>query len=145
MEKINAKVTGVDVTKFEGQEYSTISLRLNKNIKKIDETDAGTYEEVTTPFVSMPISAFLAAVGDDNINYYLATKGANIENIKNAFAGAEVTVSQTLVAAGKKEGNFENNKDHDVYFNVVSNVKPSKLAIIKIASELGVDPNYLFG
>lgn len=145
MEKINAKVTGVDITKFEGQEYSTISLRLNKNIKKMSETDAGTYEEINTPFVSMPISAFLATVNDDSINYYLATKGADVDNVKAAFAGAEVTVSQTLVGAGKTEGNFENTKDHDVYFNVVSNVKPSKLAIIKIAAELGIDPNYLIG
>ena len=143
MEKINAKITGVDVVKFEGQEYSTISLRLNKNIKKMVENEAGVYEESTTPFVSMPISAFLAQVNDDAINYYLGTKGANVENIKTAFANADITVAQILVAAGKTEGKFTNDKEHDTYFNDVSNVKPSKLAIIKIASELGIDPSYL--
>lgn len=143
MEKVNAKITGIDVAKFEGQEYSTISIRLNKQVKKMVENEAGIYEESTTPFVSMPISAFLATVNDDNINYYLATKGADVENIKTAFANAEVNLTQILVGAGKTEGNFSNDKDHDVYFNVVSSVKPSKLAIIKIASELGIDPAYL--
>lgn len=143
MEKINAKITGIDVVKFEGQDYSTISLRLNKPIKKVVENEAGVYEEANTSFVSMPMSAFLATVNDDNINYYLGSKGATVENIKTAFSSAEIVLSQTLLTAGEVKGDFKNDKDHDVYFNVVSSVKPSKLAIIKIAAELDVDPSYL--
>lgn len=143
MEKINAKIIGVDIVKFEGQEYSTISLHLNKKVKKITENEAGVPEEIKIPFVSMPISAFLEQVNDESINYFLSTTGTTVENAKIALSNADVTVTQTLVGAGKTEGKYTNDKTHDTYFNDVSNVKPSKLAIITIASRLGIDPSYL--
>ena len=38
---VTVKVTNIDVQKFEGQEYYTISFRLNKPIKKMVENDNG--------------------------------------------------------------------------------------------------------
>ena len=143
MEKIKCKVTSVDLTKFDGQEYSTISFRLNTPIKKMVENDNGLYEEGTSSFISMPISAFMASINNDTINYYFATKGVDIETLQNAFGAATLEIGQVKVEAKKTYKDFKNEKDRDVYFNEIISTTPSRLAIVKIAVELGVDPNYL--
>lgn len=140
---VTVKVTNIDIQKFEGQEYYTISFRLNKPIKKMVENDNGIYEDAKTSFISMPMSAFLASVNDDSINYYLSTKGVEVENVKTAFAGASLKIAQRKVAANETYKEFTNEKTHDVYFNELQSVKACKLAIVKIAAELGIEPSYL--
>jgi len=140
---VTVKVTNIDLQKFEGQEYYTISFRLNKPIKKMVENETGIYEDAKTSFISMPMSAFLSTVNDDSINYYLSTKGAELENIKTAFAGATLKIAQRKVAANETYKEFTNEKAHDVYFNELTSVKACKLAIVKIAAELGIEPSYL--
>lgn len=142
MEKVNANVKAniinITLTKEDDATHWTINLELSQKLKKFKDDDNGNRVEDTTRFLSMPIAAFLSNVKDDAINYYIANKGATIDILKNCFSNAEIVVSQTIVVKGETFKDYKNEKDYDIYFNEIVNIKTSKLAIIKIATDLEI-------
>lgn len=142
MEKVNANVKAniinITLTKEDDATHWTINLELSQKLKKFKDDGNGNRVEDTTRFLSMPIAAFLSNVKDDAINYYIANKGATIDILKNCFSNAEIVVSQTIVVKGETFKDYKNEKDYDIYFNEIVNIKTSKLAIIKIATDLEI-------
>lgn len=142
MEKVNANVKAniinITLTKEDDATHWTINLELSQKLKKFKDDGNGNRVEDTTRFLSMPIAAFLSNVKDDAINYYIANKGATIDILKNCFSNAEIIVSQTIVVKGETFKDYKNEKDYDIYFNEIVNIKTSKLAIIKIATDLEI-------
>lgn len=138
MNKVKANVQSVFINQFEDQAYKTLSLMLNKPLKVMKQNDAGIYEETTTQFLSLPVSAALSQIEDDVLNYFVAVKGADAETLKTALGGATIEVEQKLFAAGQAEGDVANETDHDQWFSFIKKVSPSKMAMLVMASQLGV-------
>ena len=142
MEKVNgnvkANIINITLTKEDDATYWTVNLELNQKLKKFKDDGNGNRVEDTTRFLSMPVAAFLSNVKDEVINYYVANKGITIDILKNCFSDAEIVVSQTVVAAGETYKDYKNEKDYDIYFNEIVNIKTSKVTIIKIATDLQV-------
>lgn len=135
---VKANVQSVFINQFEDQAYKTLSLMLNKPLKVMKQNDAGIYEETTTQFLSLPVSAALSQIEDDVLNYFVAVKGADAETLKTALGGATIEVDQKLFAAGQTEGDIANETDHDQWFSFIKKVNPSKMAMLVMASQLGV-------
>lgn len=135
---VKANVQSVFINQFEDQAYKTLSLMLNKPLKVMKQNDAGIYEETTTQFLSLPVSAALSQIEDDVLNYFVAVKGADAETLKTALGGATIEVDQKLFTAGQAEGDIANETDHDQWFSFIKKVNPSKMAMLVMASQLGV-------
>ena len=135
---VKANVQSVFINQFEDQAYKTLSLMLNKPLKVMKQNDAGIYEETTTQFLSLPVSAALSQIEDDVLNYFVAVKGADAETLKTALGGATIEVDQKLFTAGQAEGDVANETDHDQWFSFIKKVSPSKMAMLVMASQLGV-------
>ena len=135
---VKANVQSVYLAQFEDQNYKTLSVMLNKPLKVMKQNDAGLYEETTTQFLSLPVSAALAQINDDVVNYFIAVKGADAETLKTALGGATIEVDQKLFTAGQTEGDIANESDHDQWFSFIKKVVPSKMAMLVMASQLGV-------
>lgn len=142
MEKVNANVKAniinITLTKEDDSTHWTINLELSQKLKKFKDDGNGNRVEDTTRFLSMPVAAFLSNVKDEVISYYIANKGITIDILKNCFSNAEIVVSQTIVVKGETYKDYKNEKDYDIYFNEIVNIKTSKLAIIKIATDLEI-------
>ena len=136
---VKATVQGIFVNQFEDQAYKTLSLMLNKPLKVMKQNDAGLYEETTSQFLSLPVSAALSQISDDVMNYFLAVKGADVDALKTALSGAAIEVEQKLVAAGETVDDVANEGDHDQWFSFIKNVKVSKMAMLVMAKQLGLD------
>jgi hypothetical protein len=135
---VKATVTAVSLAQFDGQNYKTLGLRLNKSLKWMKQNDAGLYEETATPFLNIPLSAALSQITDDVMNYYLAVKGAEVENLKTALSGAEIDVDQRLFTAGETIDDVANETDHDQWFSFIKSVKVSKMATLVMTKQLGL-------
>lgn len=140
MKTIKAKVQGVFVNKFEDNEYQTLSLRLNQNLKIMRADDNGDYKEENTPFLSMPLSAALNQIDNDVINYFVGVTTPDEHTLRTALSSASITIEEELVPEGETvEGFGENSTDHDQYFHVIKSCAPTKLGKAVIAASLGVD------
>ena len=135
---VKATVQSVYINQFEEQNYKTLSLMLNKPLKVMKENDAGVYEETSTSFLSLPVSATLSQIDDDVLNYFLAVKGADIDTLRTALGGATIEVDQKLFAAGQTDGDITNETEHDQWFSFIKKLVPSKMAMLVMASQMGV-------
>lgn len=135
---VKAAVNGVYINQFEDQSYKTLSLMLSKPLKIMKQNDAGLYEETTTQFLSLPVSAALAQIEDDVVNYFIAVKGADVETLKIALAGAIIDIDQKLFTAGQVDGDVANETDHDQWFSFIKNLKVSKMATLVMTKQLGL-------
>lgn len=135
---VKATVQGVYVNQFEEQNYKTLSLMLSKPLKVMKENDAGVYEETSTSFLSLPLSKALSQIDDAVLNYFLAVKGADVENLRTALGDATIEVDQKIFAAGKTEDDTTNSTDHDQWFSFIKKLVPSKMAVLVMAGQLSV-------
>ena len=136
---VKATVNGVYINQFEDQSYKTLSLMLNKPLKVMKEGDDGLYHEVSTQFLSLPVSAALSQINDDVMNYFIAVKGADVDALKTALSGAAIEIDQKLFAAGESADDVANESDHDQWFSFIKSVKVSKMATLVMAKQLGLD------
>lgn len=136
---VKATVNGVYINQFEDQNYKTLSLMLNKPLKVMKQNDAGVYEETTTQFLSLPVSAALSQINDDVMNYFISVKGADVETLKTALSGAAIEIDQKMFAAGESADDVANETDHDQWFSFIKSVKVSKMAILVMTKQLGLD------
>ena len=135
---VKANVRSVFVNQFEEQNYKTLSLMLDKPLKIMKLTDSGIYEETTTQFLSLPVSAALAQISNEMMNYFIAVKGADAESLKTALSGATIKVEQKLFVAGETIDGISNETDHDQWFSFIIDVKISKPAVLVMAKQLGL-------
>lgn len=111
---------------------------LDKQLKVMKLTEAGVYEETTTQFLSLPVSAALAQISDEVLNYFIAVKGADADSLKTALSGATIKVEQKLFVAGETIDGVSNETDHDQWFSFIIDVKISKPAVLVMAKQLGL-------
>lgn len=136
--KVKCAVQSVFLNQYDENPYKTLSLLVNTQLKLMKTNDAGLYEETTTNFISLPLSAAIAQINDEVVNYYIAIKGTEIEALKTALSGAEIEAEQRLLAAGEVSGDVTNNTGHDQWFTFIKKVKISKMAILVMANQLGI-------
>lgn len=140
VKKIEVKVQGVYLNKFDDNDYQTISLRLNKPIKIMRADDNGDYKEDSTNFLSMPLSAAFDQMQNDTINYFIGVTSPDEHNLRIALSSAKLVIDECLVPEGETVKGFgENTTDHDQYFHVIASCTPTKLGKAVIAASLGVD------
>lgn len=135
---VKAVVNGVYINQFEDQAYKTLSLMLTKPLKVMKQNDAGLYEETTTQFLSLPVSAALAQINDEIVNYFIAVMGADVETLKIALSGSTIEIDQKLFTAGQVDGDVANESDHDQWFSFIKSIKVSKMAALVMSKKLGL-------
>lgn len=135
---VKANVRSVFVNQFEEQNYKTLSLMLNKPLKVMKLAESGVYEETTTQFLSLPVSAALAQISNEMMNYFIAVKGADVESLKTALSGATIKIEQKFFTAGEAADGVANETDHDQWFSFIIDVKISKPAVLVMSKQLGL-------
>jgi len=136
--KVKCAVQAVYLNQYDDNPYKTLSLLVNTQLKVMKQNDAGLYEESTSSFISLPLAAALAQINDEVVNYFIAIKGTEIEDLKTALSGAEIEAEQRLLIAGETSGDVTNDTGHDQWFTFIKKVNISKMATLVMANQLGI-------